>query len=160
VNARRNAIEAALRDENQRLARFEAELTRLDTEFALIAGQGGGAEEVARLTEAFELAVEVARAAEESAQAAEEAQTQAREAEAAARGPLEQATLRAQRLETEVRTLENLLQSAAGGLWAPVVESMTVAKGYETALGGALGAHLRRRRRCFAAGRSHPGRNG
>ena len=139
VNARRNAIEAALRDENQRLARFEAELTRLDTEFALIAGQGGGAEEVARLTEAFELAVEVARAAEESAQAAEEAQTQAREAEAAARGPLEQATLRAQRLETEVRTLENLLQSAAGGLWAPVVESMTVAKGYETALGAALG---------------------
>lgn len=142
VNARRNAIEAALRDENQRLARFEAELTRLDTEFALIAGQGGGAEEVARLTEAFELAVEVARAAEESAQAAEEAQTQAREAEAAARGPLEQATLRAQRLETEVRTLENLLQSAAGGLWAPVVESMTVAKGYETALGAALGDDL------------------
>jgi len=142
VNARRNAIEAALRDENQRLARFEAELTRLDTEFALIAGQGGGAEEVARLAESFEMAVEAARAAEESAQAAEEAQTQAREAEAAARGPLEQATLRAQRLETEVRTLENLLQSGAGGLWAPVVESMTVAKGYETALGAALGDDL------------------
>ena len=142
VNARRNAIEAALRDENQRLARFEAELTRLDTEFALIAGQGGGAEEVARLSESFEMAAEAARAAEESAQAAEEAQTQAREAEAAARGPLEQATLRAQRLETEVRTLENLLQSGAGGLWAPVVESMTVAKGYETALGAALGDDL------------------
>ena len=142
VNARRNAIEAALRDENQRLARFEAELTRLDTEFALIAGQGGGAEEVARLTEAFERAVEEARAAEESAQAAEEAQALAREAEAVARGPLEQATLRAQRLETEVRTLENLLQSGAGGLWVPVVESMTVAKGYETALGAALGDDL------------------
>ena len=50
--------------------------------------------------------------------------------------------MRAQRLETEVRTLENLLQSGAGGLWAPVVESMTVAKGYETALGAALGDDL------------------
>jgi septal ring factor EnvC (AmiA/AmiB activator) len=49
VNARRAAIDNALRDETQRIARFEAELTRLDTEFALIAGQGGGAEEVARL---------------------------------------------------------------------------------------------------------------
>ncbi len=42
VNARRAALESALRDETSRVARFEAELTRLDTEFALIAGQGGG----------------------------------------------------------------------------------------------------------------------
>ncbi|WP_036283407.1 chromosome segregation SMC family protein [Methylocystis sp. ATCC 49242] len=142
VNARRAAIETALRDENQRVARFEAELTRLDTEFALIAGQGGGAEEAARLAEAFEMAVEEARAADETAQMAEEAQRDAREAESAARQPMEQATLRAQRLETEVRTLENLLQSGSGGLWAPVVESVTVEKGYETALGAALGDDL------------------
>lgn len=142
VNARRAAIESALRDENQRVARFEAELTRLDTEFALIAAQGGGMEEAARLSEAFELAAEESRAAEEMAQVAEEAQREARDAEAAARQPLEQATLRAQRLETEVRTLENLLQSASGGLWAPVVESITVEKGYETALGAALGDDL------------------
>jgi chromosome segregation protein len=142
VNARRAAIESALRDENQRVARFEAEITRLDTEFALIAGQGGGPEEAARLAEAFDMAVEEARAADEAAQMAEEAQREAREAEAAARQPVEQAALKAQRLETEVRTLENLLQSASGGLWAPVVESMTVEKGYETALGAALGDDL------------------
>jgi chromosome segregation protein len=142
VNARRGALESALRDETGRIARFEAELTRLDTEFALIAGQGGGAEEAARLAEAFEMAAEEARAADEAAQMAEEAQREAREAESAARQPVEQAALRAQRLETEVRTLENLLQSGAGGLWAPVVESMTVEKGYETALGAALGDDL------------------
>ncbi len=142
VNARRAAIESALRDENGRVARFQAELTRLDTEFALIAGQGGGSEEAARLAEAFEMAVEEAHAADEAAQLAEEASREAREAEAAARHPVEQAALKAQRLETEVRTLENLLQSGAGGLWAPVVESMTVEKGYETALGAALGDDL------------------
>ncbi|MEK4033425.1 chromosome segregation protein SMC [Methylocystis sp. IM3] len=142
VNARRGAIESALRDENARVARFQAELTRLDTEFALIAGQGGGVEEAARLAEAFEMAVEEARAADEAAQMAEEGSREAREAEAAARQPVEQAALRAQRLETEVRTLENLLQSGAGGLWAPVVESVTVEKGYETALGAALGDDL------------------
>ena len=142
VNARRAAIDNALRDETQRIARFEAELTRLDTEFALIAGQGGGAEEVARLCDVFTAAIEEANLAEEAAQASQEAEAQARECEAMARQPLEQAALLAQRLETEVRTLENLLQSGAGGLWAPVVESVTVAKGYETALGAALGDDL------------------
>lgn len=142
VNARRASLESALRDETGRVARFEAELTRLDTEFALIAGQGGGAEEAARLAEAFEMAAEEARAADEAAQMAEEAQREARETESAARQPVEQAALKAQRLETEVRTLENLLQSASGGLWAPVVESMAVEKGYETALGAALGDDL------------------
>ncbi|QGM96399.1 chromosome segregation SMC family protein [Methylocystis parvus] len=142
VNARRAALESALRDEGNRVARFEAELTRLDTEFALIAGQGGGAEEAARLAEAFEMASEEARAAEEAAQMAEEAQREARDAESAARQPVEQAALKAQRLETEVRTLENLLSTNSGGLWAPVVESMTVEKGYETALGAALGDDL------------------
>lgn len=142
VNARRSSIDSALRDEKQRVARFEAELTRLDTEFALIAGQGGGAAEVARLAELFEAASDQANIAEESARIAEEEQTLAREAEASLRQPMEQAALRAQRLETEVRTLENLLHSGAGGLWAPIVESVSVSKGYETALGAALGDDL------------------
>ncbi|PPD44510.1 MAG: chromosome segregation protein SMC [Methylocystis sp.] len=142
MNARRSAIESAMRDENGRVARFEAELTRLDTEFALIAAQGGGAEEAARLSEAFEMAADEARAADEAAQIAEEAQRESRESEAGARHPVEQAALKAQRLETEVRTLDNLLQSSSGGLWAPIVESMAVEKGYETALGAALGDDL------------------
>ncbi len=142
ANARRGALEAALRDENIRVARFEAEVTRLDTEFALIAAQGGGAEEVERLAQAYELALEETQAADEAAQQSEDAHRAAREAETAARGPLETAERRAQRLETEVRTLEKLLQSGSGGLWAPVVEQMTVAKGYETALGAALGDDL------------------
>jgi len=142
VNARRAALEAALREENVRVGRFEAEITRIETEFALIASQGGGVEEAERLAEAFAMAEETLQAADDAAQGALEATAAARDAENAARGPLEQAERKAQRLETEIRTLEKLLQSGAGGLWAPVLEHIGVEKGYETALGAALGDDL------------------
>ena len=58
------------------------------------------------------------------------------------RGPLTEADRKAQRLETEVRTLTNLLGSASGGLWPPVVDAISVARGYEAALGAALGDDL------------------
>ncbi|MBI1868674.1 MAG: AAA family ATPase [Methylocystis sp.] len=141
VSAQRAALEAALREEHQRVARFEAELTRLETEFALIAGQGGG-EEAAKLEAAYEALNEDAREADGAALASEGAHATARAAEAAARGPWQEASNRAQRLETEVRTLEKLLQAGTGGLWAPIVEAISVAKGYETALGAALGDDL------------------
>ncbi len=142
VNARRQSLEASLSEENQRLARFEAELTRVETEFALIAGEGGGAVELARLEEALEMAEAEAEAADLAAQQREDAHKATREAKVAARAPLEAAERRAQRLETEVRTLEKLLQSGSGDLWAPVLDRITVAKGYETALGAALGDDL------------------
>ncbi|WP_166142263.1 chromosome segregation protein SMC [Methylosinus sp. RM1] len=142
VNAQRGALEAALREETQRVSRFEAELTRVETEFALIAGQGGAAEEVERLAESLEMANEQAREADETALMAEEAAIEAREAESLSRQPLAEAEKRAGRLETEARTLEKLLESGGGDLWAPIVESVTVEKGYETALGAALGDDL------------------
>ena len=142
VNARRDALEAAVAEENRRHARFEAELTRVETEFALIASEGGGAQELARLEEALQIADEEAEAADLAAREREDAHKAAREEEAAARAPLEAAERRAQRLETEVRTLEKLLQSGSGGLWASVLEQIAVAKGYETALGAALGDDL------------------
>ncbi|WP_018267002.1 chromosome segregation protein SMC [Methylosinus sp. LW4] len=142
VNAKRGALEAALREETQRVSRFEAELTRVETEFALIAGQGGAAEEVERLAEALEMANEAAREADETALMAEETAIEAREAESLSRQPLAEAEKRAGRLETEARTLEKLLESGGGDLWAPIVESVTVEKGYETALGAALGDDL------------------
>ncbi|PWB95491.1 chromosome segregation protein SMC [Methylosinus sporium] len=142
VNAQRAALEAALREETQRVSRFEAELTRVETEFALIAGQGGAAEEVERLAESLEMANEQAREADETALMAEEAAIEAREAESLSRQPLAEAEKRAGRLETEARTLEKLLESGGGDLWAPIVESVSVEKGYETALGAALGDDL------------------
>ena len=66
----------------------------------------------------------------------------AREAESAARGPLAAAEREAQRLETEIRTLTKLLAPATSGRWAPVLDTIRVARGYETALTAALGDDL------------------
>ena len=41
-----------------------------------------------------------------------------------------------------MRTLTKLLDTAASDLWPPVVEEISVAKGYEAALGAALGDDL------------------
>ena len=142
ASAKRAAAETSVRDETQRLARFEAEITRLETEFAMLASSGSGEEEAHTLAEALENLIEEAAAAEERALLAEEAHVAAREKEAELRGPLTEADRKAQRLETEARTLSKLLDSNAGGLWPPVVEEMKVEKGYEAAIGAALGDDL------------------
>src|SRR5262249_28472886 len=57
-------------------------------------------------------------------------------------GPLVDAERAAQRLETEARTLVNLLGSDANGPWSRAVDAVSVARGYEAALGAALGDDL------------------
>jgi chromosome segregation protein len=141
ARARRTALEAALAEARERLARSEAELTRVDTEFALIAGEREAAD-MSTLGDALAAHTDGARAAEERASAAEAALAAAREAEAATRGPLTQAEQRAQRLETEARTLTKLLESGTGGLWPTIIEQMSVDKGYEAAVGAVLGEDL------------------
>lgn len=108
----------------------------------MLASSGSGEEEAHTLAEALENLIEEAAAAEERALLAEEAHVAAREKEAELRGPLTEADRKAQRLETEARTLSKLLDSNAGGLWPPVVEEMKVEKGYEAAIGAALGDDL------------------
>ena len=48
----------------------------------------------------------------------------------------------AQRLETEARTVAGLLGSDSSGPWPRVVDAVSVARGYEAALGAALGDDL------------------
>jgi chromosome segregation protein len=141
AKAKRVALEAALTEARERLARSDAELTRVDTEFALISGEREAAD-MSALSDALAAHTDEARAAEERATAAEAALAQARDAEAATRGPLAQAEQRAQRLETEARTLSKLLESATGGLWPTMIEQMSVDKGYEAAVGAVLGDDL------------------
>jgi chromosome segregation protein len=139
AKAKRATLEAALVEARERLARREAEL--VDTEFALISGEREAAD-MSALSDTLAAQTTDARAAEERASAAESALAQAREAEAGTRGPLAQAEQRAQRLETEARTLTNLLESGSGGLWPTVIEQMSVDKGYEAAIGAVLGDDL------------------
>ena len=66
----------------------------------------------------------------------------AREEIDAARAPLAAAERRVQRLETEAKTIGKLLAVENKNLWPPVMDALTVAKGYEKALGAALGDDL------------------
>ena len=77
--------------------------------------------------------------AEEAAMEAEARHGHAREAEAASRGPLQEAERIASRLETEARTLAKLVLTPAGAKYLPIADKLKVTKGYEVALGAALG---------------------
>ena len=60
----------------------------------------------------------------------------------AARKPLAEAERKVQRLETEARTLSKVLAVETKNLWPPVMDNVAVEKGYEKALGAALGDDL------------------
>jgi len=142
LNARRNALAAGLAEEARRLARFEGEWAAIERERAALRGAGADDSAFRAESEAVETLGEALGRAEAETLAAEAAHVEAREAEARSRGPLAEAERAAQRLETEARTLTKLLGSASGGPWPPVVDALNVARGYEAALGAALGDDL------------------
>ncbi len=141
-NARRRAFIGAVEDEGRRLARLEAECATIERERAELRGLGfEETERAARAGAVTGLAGALA-ASEGEMLAAEERHSAAREAEARARGPFADAERAAQRLETEARTLAGLLGSDASGPWPRAVDAVSVARGYEAALGAALGDDL------------------
>ncbi|MFN4142180.1 chromosome segregation protein SMC [Aestuariivirga sp.] len=137
--ARRNAILRAIDEHKVRLARLDRE--RADTQArrnALMARfnvEGDGE----KLSAAVEHAIEQAADLEQAAAEAEAAVRAARTAEGDSRSAHEEARRRADRLQTEVRTLTNLLKAGGGELWPSLIDQITVQQGYETALGAALG---------------------
>ena len=80
--------------------------------------------------------------AEAATTRAEAGHSAARQALDVARHPLAEAERRAQRLDTEAKTLAKLLHVDSKSLWPSVLDDTTVTKGYEAALGAALGDDL------------------
>src|SRR5271165_1867106 len=141
-NARRQALSASAAEEARRLSRLEAEHAGIERELGdLRAADFEESERAARETAvaALEAGLE---AAERETLASEERHARAREAGALTRGPLTEAERTAQRLETEARTLAKLLGSGSDKNFPPVVDAISVARGYEAALGAALGDDL------------------
>ncbi|HZZ62582.1 MAG TPA: chromosome segregation SMC family protein [Roseiarcus sp.] len=142
LNARRHALGAAAAEEGRRLARLEAEYAGIERELASLRASSPDDAERERQAEAAAELAETLAAAEEATLAAEARHAQAREAEARSRGPLAEAERAAQALETEARTLQGLLGATSGREFPPVVEAITVERGFEAALGAALGDDL------------------
>ena len=142
LTARRNQLENAKRDQSERISRIDRELAGIEAELKNLDTQAGeGVDLSAHASVLTETQAMVAEA-EGAALRAEAAHSAARQALDVARAPLVEAERRVHRLETEAKTLAKVLHVDNKTLWPPVIDLLTVEKGYETALGAALGDDL------------------
>ncbi|SIT58220.1 Chromosome partition protein Smc [Mesorhizobium prunaredense] len=140
--ASRNQIERTLRDTAERRDRFARQLADVDRELSDIASRVAGLADPAEKQLLVEQALALLEETEAAAIAAEQAVAEARAAESAARPPVQDAKAELARIETEARTLAKILNAASGDLFPSVLEQISVERGYETALGAALGEDL------------------
>jgi chromosome segregation protein len=142
LTARRTQLDTAVRDNATRRARLETELGQVTTELDQLMADAARAVDLDALAAAVAAAQSAVTAAEAEALRAEAAQSAARQALDVARQPLGEAERSAHRLDTEAKTLARVLHVDNKKLWPPVIDLLTVEKGYETALGAALGDDL------------------
>jgi chromosome segregation protein len=142
LGARRRALHDAAGEDGRRLTRLEAEFAAIERERDALNVAGFDESERAARAQTIADHAEALAAAERETLAAEQRHAEAREIEARHRGPLAEAERAAQRLETEARTVAGLLGSDSSGPWPRAVDSVSVARGYEAALGAALGDDL------------------
>jgi chromosome segregation protein len=142
LTARRNALETAMRDHGERLARLADEIATVETDMRELDTAAQGRPDLVALGDTVTAAQAAVAEAEAAALRAEAAHSAARQALDVARSPLADAERRAQRLDTEAKTLARLLHVDTKNLWPAVIDDLTVEKGYEAALGAALGDDL------------------
>jgi chromosome segregation protein len=135
--AQRNRFENSAREQSERIARISSEIADIERELATLQPGDSGA-----LTTILKGAQAALTEAEAAAVAAEAAHNVARSEMDAARATLAESEKRVQRLETEGKTLSKVLSLETRNLWPPVIDHISVEKGYEKALGAALGDDL------------------
>ncbi|TPJ77765.1 chromosome segregation protein SMC [Mesorhizobium sp. B2-6-2] len=140
--ASRHQIERTLRETAERRDRFARQLAEVDRELSDIVARISGLPDPAEKRLLVEDALARLEESEAGAIAAEQAVAEARAAESAARPPMQDARAELARIETEARTLAKILNAASGDLFPSVLEQINVERGYETALGAALGEDL------------------
>jgi len=142
LTAKRHQLEANVRTHRDKLARLDQDIANVQSEEQKLAEETGGFGDLETLAGAMESAQQNLAQSEAAAQASEAAHAAARQKLDAARSPLNEADKRVQRLETEARTIAKLVTGATKNLWPPIIDGVTVAKGFEKALGAALGDDL------------------
>jgi len=138
--AQHRRFDNAAREQSERVARLDAELAVVERELAALQASGGL--DLGAFTAAVEEVQGAVATAEAAALQAEAAHAAARSNLESARKPLADAERRLQRLETEAKTLSKVLAVETKNLWPPVMDNIAVEKGYEKALGAALGDDL------------------
>ena len=142
LTARRHQLEGSVRTHRDRLARLDQDIANVESEQRKLTQETDGLGDLSALAAAMETAQEALAQSEAAAQASEAGHLGARARLEAARAPLGEADKRVQRLETEARTIAKLVNGETKNLWPPIIDGIKVAKGYEKALGAALGDDL------------------
>jgi len=140
--AQRTQAERNLRDSDERKQRLERQIADADRELADVAAKLAGLPDPAEKKLLVDAAAQKVTDSEAASVAADKAGEAARQREVAARPALQAARAELARIETEARTLAKMLNAQSGGLFPAVVEQIRVDKGFETALGAALGDDL------------------
>ncbi|MEI9428595.1 chromosome segregation protein SMC [Mesorhizobium sp. Cs1299R1N3] len=140
--ASRHQIERTLRETAERRDRFARQLADVDRELSDILAKVAGLPDPAEKRILVEQALALLEESEAAVAQAEQSVIDARGAESAARPPLQDAKAELAGIETEARTLAKILNAASGDLFASVLEQISVERGFETALGAALGEDL------------------
>ena len=142
VEARRQGLDREIREIAGRLERLTQTRQQLDAEERRLAEERARATDLDQLVERLEAAQFAFEAAQEAIAEAEAARADALGEESDTREALRLAEREAARVAAEEKALASLLAADAGGEWPPVVDALTVEKGYEAALGAALGDDL------------------
>ncbi len=142
ASAVRTQVERSIREMSERRERLGRQLAEIDGEADVIARRIAELPDPAEKQQLVEEAEIAAEDAEGAADEAEQAVSAARAAESLARPPLAEARAELQRIETEAHTLRRIIDAAGVGDFPAVLENVTVERGFETALGAALGEDL------------------
>ncbi|WP_375412471.1 chromosome segregation SMC family protein [uncultured Bradyrhizobium sp.] len=142
LTAKRNQLESSVRSHRDRLSRLDQQIAGVEGEVEQLAQQTSGLGDLNVLAGAMENAQQALAQSEAAAQGSEAAHVVARQQLEATRAPLTEADKRVQRLETEARTISKIVNGETKNLWPPIIDGVSVAKGYEKALGAALGDDL------------------
>jgi chromosome segregation protein len=142
LTAKRTQLEAGVRSHWDRLARLDQEIANVGRDEEKLAQETSGLGDLSEFAGRMETAQEHLAQSEAAAQSSEAGHVAARSRLEASRAPLNEADKRVQRLETEARTISKLVNGETKNLWPPIIDGVTVAKGFEKALGAALGDDL------------------
>ena len=143
LTAKRNQLEAGVRTHRDRLARLDQEIANVEARRAEACAGDRRARRPRRTRRRHgDRAAEPRRVRGRSAGERSRITSPRAQTLEASRAPLTEADKRVQRLETEARTISKIVNGETKNLWPPIIDGITVAKGYEKAIGAALGDDL------------------
>ncbi len=142
IRAQRAQAQRQVSDAAARVERLKAQISDVVRDAEAVKASLAADHTLAERQQALEEVQEAAAMAEEQAEMAESAAADAQMALDSAQPELTEIEARLNRLESEAETLARVLNVDGGSLWPAIVDELSVAQGYETALGAALGDDL------------------